>query len=200
MKAWDPKFRLMTADDLLRQQESEGLVLSSAARALALPRAAVTEVSGPIGGGKTEQVAEWLAPITAANPIGRIAWLEEFITLYPCALENYGIPLERVYFVEAGEALLGCVQQVVRSGLFDAVVVTRPDRAEWDERVWRRFQLVAEQSRAAVIVIGEQPTREGAWTLSLQVEVQRQPQGSRVTQVLRDRTERSKEWRIPNTG
>lgn len=184
---------VITADELLRQQEAEGH-----GPVAALPRAAVSEISGPAGGGKTEWVVSRLA-----NPAsqGRIAWLEESLTLYPCALAQAGVALDRVYFIETGaQALLSCTQQVIRSGLFESVVVTRPRAARWEERTWRRLQLVAEPTRTALIVIGEEATREGSWVLALQVEVRREGEGALRTQVLRRTQKGETAWKVRSIG
>src|SRR4051812_38374506 len=46
-----------------------------------VPIGALTEISGPEGGGKTEVLLGFLAE----NPKARVAWIEERFTVYPCA-------------------------------------------------------------------------------------------------------------------
>src|SRR5689334_18183764 len=62
-----------------------------------LPKGAVVEVSGSAGGGKTEVVLRFLSE----NPETRVAWIEDELTIYPCAFPQNRVGLERVLFVES---------------------------------------------------------------------------------------------------
>ena len=52
-----------------------------------------------------------------------VAWIEEDFSLYPCALPQHGVEMERVLFVESGGESLWSAHQILRSGLFEVVVL-----------------------------------------------------------------------------
>lgn len=141
-----------------------------------VPRGAVIEVCGPHGSGKTEFVLKFLSE----NPKLRVAWIEEQLSVYPCALPQHGVELNRVLFVDGGRELLWCAHQALRSRLFKVVVVSgfgeaRVQGTRDAQRgvELRRLQLAAEQSGSTLILLSEEPTRRGAWPISVQVQVQR---------------------------
>ncbi|MGZ3699773.1 MAG: hypothetical protein ACXWP5_16765 [Bdellovibrionota bacterium] len=84
-----------------------------------IPEGAITEISGPPGGGKTEVLLKFLSE----NPDTRVAWIEERFTAYPCAFVQSGVRLERVLFVEASPSEgMWAVLQCLRSQAFEIVV------------------------------------------------------------------------------
>lgn len=137
-----------------------------------IPRGAVIEVCGPHGSGKTEFVLKFLAE----NPKLRVAWIEDQLSVYPMALPQYGVGLDRVLFVDAGKELLWTAHQILRSRIFKVVVISCAE-AKLDGHdgaiELRRLQLSAEQTGSTLVLLSEEPTREGAWPISLQVKVQR---------------------------
>jgi hypothetical protein len=132
-----------------------------------IPRGAITEVSGRSGGGKTELVLRFLAE----NPEARVAWVEEELTIYPCAFPQNRVELERVLFVDApfGKKLW-TAHQILRSGACPIVVIDAQGLSEAD---LRRLQLAAERADAAVILLTQEPSARGAWPIAAQLAVQR---------------------------
>ena len=137
----------------------------------------LTEISGPAGGGKTQVVVQELAALLAGNASedpARVAWIESGFSIYPPALESYGIDLEQVVWVDAGDdpkRVLWAAQQVVNSQIFSAVVIAGAGSLETVQL--RRLQLVAEKARARVLILSDFPTTEGSWPLHLQIQVNR---------------------------
>jgi hypothetical protein len=127
-----------------------------------VPRGALIEVTGP---GKTESVVSFLSE----NQALRIAWVEDQMTVYPTAILQRQVPLERVLFIEAGDEIVWAAMQVMRSGLFEAIILSLPRHL--DERVLRRLQLESEKSQACVFLLSEKPHK--AWPISLQIQVSR---------------------------
>ena len=144
-----------------------------------LPRGSVVEMSGDLGGGKTELVLRFLAQ----NPSVRVAWVEEDFSIYPCAFPQSRVGLERVLFVDSPpNELLWSVHQMIRSGVFGVIVVSLGSRraqsssskgVPLDEMALRRLQLAAEKSNVTVILLSEQPSRRGTWPISVQIQVSR---------------------------
>jgi hypothetical protein len=159
-----------------------------------IPQAALVELSGAAGGGKTELCLRFLSE----HPELRVAWVEENLTIYPNAFPQNGVALERVLFVEtererveravsrlrsrsserargaerfASADALWTVHQMLRSRLFGVLVLTAPIA---EEMALRRLQLAAEQARATVILLTESETLRRSWPFALQARVERQ--------------------------
>lgn len=137
-----------------------------------IPRGAVIEVCGSHGSGKTEFVLKFLAE----NPKLRVAWIEDQMSVYPMALPQHGVGLSRVLFVDADKELLWIAHQIMRSRIFKVVVLSGAKAALGGREgaiELRRLQLAAEQTGSTLVLLSEEPTREGAWPISVQVKVQR---------------------------
>ena len=131
-----------------------------------IPRGAVTEISGAHGCGKTKLVLQLIAENTRVH----VAWVEDQFTAYPCAFPQLGVQLGRVLFAEAEDQALWTANQMLRSGIFGIVVI---NTRKLEQIELRRLQLAAEQAHAAVIILSEDPTIEGAWPITLQLQVNR---------------------------
>ncbi len=95
---------------------------------------------------------------------------------YACAFEGFGVSLESMLFLEGRDRLeaLWSVQQALRSGVFDTVVLNGSFRkGELDEVSLRRLQIEAERSRTTVWILSEAPRLEGAWAFALRLHVHR---------------------------
>jgi hypothetical protein len=139
-----------------------------------LPKGAVVEVSGRPGGGKTEVVLRFLSE----NPEARVAWIEDELTVYPCAFPQNRVGLERVLFVESrGSSLQGSdetlwtAHQILRSQVF-GVLVLRVGYA-LEEMALRRLQLAAEKTQTTILLLVEEPAKRGTWPIAVQLHAQR---------------------------
>jgi len=159
---------LVTASQLASDAHSFSLIEGGIARS------SMTELSGPAGCGKTEVVLQLLAE----NPQTRVAWIESELSSYPRALPLHGVALHRVLFCQAGGDLVWSAQQVLRSGIFDFVIVIPPTALAPTEL--RRLQLATEQARSSTLLLSEKPTAAGAWTLKQQFQVVRGWNAARI--------------------
>ena len=140
------------------------------------PRGALGVLCGKEGSGKSEVVCRFLAENTSL----KTAWIEDSLTVYPAALEQKGVALDRVLFVEGADQSLWCMHQILRSHLFQVVVHTvRPRRLRKrelalneDEVSLRRLQIAAEKAGALVLFLSEAPF-PASWPLAVQIEVSR---------------------------
>ena len=123
-----------------------------------VPRGALTEVARPTGAGRTSFVLDLLA----GHPGQRAAWIEGELSFYPPALPLHGVDMGRVLFIEAGSDLLWATQQILRSQLFPIVVLEK-GRALLGENDLRRLQILAHQGNTALLLLSDQPARQGAW-------------------------------------
>ena len=114
------------------------------------------------GSGKTELLLAFLAE----HPELRAAWIEDHFTIYPCALPQQGVQLDRILFVTGLSDSLWAAHQALRSQLFGVVILSALLKGKTD---LRRLQLSAEQANASVVLLTETPTVQGAWPISLQI-------------------------------
>ncbi|MBC7692928.1 MAG: hypothetical protein H7222_14290 [Methylotenera sp.] len=128
---------------------------------LGIPRGAITEISGRHGTGKTQLVLNFLTE----NPTTRAAWIEEDLTIYPRAIWQKKIDLNRILFVEARENFAWALQQVLKSGIFEILILS----GRLNELQLRRLQLDAKKSRTSCILLRESPTLQGRWPIALQL-------------------------------
>ncbi len=141
-----------------------------------LPRGAITEIAGS---GKTELVMQFLAE----NPHVKAAWIEPVLSLYPCAVLQRQVALDRMLFNEAGKEVPWVTLQLLRSQLFHIVVL---DAACSDFRALRRFQLATEKANCGLILLSNRLQR--AWPISMQIRVQREDfQGHLAVTVVKQR-------------
>ncbi len=161
---------------------------------LQFPRGAIAQVVGTHGSGKTETVLRFLSESS-----GPVAWLEDEFTLYPAAFPQYGVSLDRVFFVDFSQfkkdvaQMLRVIQQVVTSRAFGACIL----RLDWERYLkpeeqgtaLRRIQLAAEKAETSVVLISEKAAPSGgSWPIAMQVLVKRDPEGKPELQVVKSKT------------
>jgi len=131
-----------------------------------VPKGALTQISSAPGSGKTRLTLRFLAE----QPQLRTAWIEELLTVYPCAFPQHGVNLERILFIETGEKdFEWTVLQAIRSRLFGVIVLNNQN--DLDSVSLRRTQIAAEQSGSSVIFLSDKPLTKGNWPLSLQIHL-----------------------------
>ena len=143
-----------------------------------IPRGSMTELSGS---GKTEIVANLLVE----NPKCKAAWVEKEMSIYPSALTQRKISLDRILFIESGRDLFWTANQVVRSQLFDLLILDAETTTNQttDQRELRRLQLEASRTKTGVVWLTEEAHSSG-FGFSIQARVNRQ---SHEIEVLRKR-------------
>jgi hypothetical protein len=124
-----------------------------------LPRGGLVEVSGH---GKTEAVAAFLAE--QKQPA---AWVEKELSLFPSALLQRRVELEKILFVEAGKDSPWAATTILRAGIFPFLVYQAP---YGEERELRRFQLLAEKSATTMFLLPPGKASR-AWPIALSLEV-----------------------------
>lgn len=128
-----------------------------------VPRGALTEVSGPLGCGRTE----WVLRFLAENPEERVAWVEENLSIYPWRFLQKG--LDRVCFVETGEErFCWSMLEILRSQVFSVVVTTIQSLGE---RELKRLQMAAEKGGVCVLLVTEGLNISKSWPVDTRVRV-----------------------------
>ena len=128
-----------------------------------IPRGSITELSGS---GKTETVARLLIE----NPECRVAWVGKELTVYPSALTQRKISLDQILFIESGRDFFWAANQIVRSQLFDLLILDSEGAA--DSRELRRLQIEAARAKTSIVWLSEESQSQG-WGFSLQARVRR---------------------------
>ena len=126
------------------------------------PRGALIELNGA---GKTEVLSQFLAE----NSKLRVAWVEEDLTIYPNALAQRNVTLSQLLFVEARKDVLWATIQVLRSNLFDCVVLSV--HKLFEEKNLRRLQLESEKGHVGIFFLTEET--HTAWPVALQIKIVR---------------------------
>ena len=147
-----------------------------------IPRGAITEISGPAGSGKTEWTLRFIQQNfdqhSKHERIGsvetaRVCWIEDVFTANPRGFTEHGLDLSRFLFVEGGRDSLWATHQVLRSQLFDAVVLwVRESVLSVNEPSveLRKLQLSAEQAGVPLLLLSPQPRPTGVnWPVALQI-------------------------------
>ena len=130
-----------------------------------LPKGGVVEFCGA---GKTSAWVEFLRE----HPQLRVVWLECELSLYPLALLQRDIDLERIFFLDeksgSRENFVWALHQILQSHVFDVVTIVN---MKFSETELRRWQLLAERSKQIVILLSQEP--HASWVPALQIEVKR---------------------------
>lgn len=126
-----------------------------------LPAPGIVELSGPEGSGRARLAAAVIAGLTR---VGRLAaWVDPRSRLYPPALADLGVKLERLLIVRApGEAApwIWAAEQILRSGNFPVVVVDFPERVGVRRALAHGWSRAAEHGGCTAIVLASRPVRE----------------------------------------
>jgi hypothetical protein len=133
----------------------------------------MTELSGPLGSGKTECTLTLLKEALKKKPNAQIAWIESKWSLFPPAFLQNQIPLHQVLFASSPEHSTWIALEALRSGIFDWLIFFPSALSEID---LRRLQLETERARVSTIILGSQPLEVGTWTLRLRLAVKRDAQ------------------------
>jgi hypothetical protein len=128
-----------------------------------IPRGVLIELFGI---GKTE----WLIRFLSENAFIKAAWIEKKFTVHPTAIEQRGVSLKRILFVEAEHDFQWVVSQTIRSQLFEVVVIPGDSFKDVKkDRFLRRLQLLAEKANTSLFILSEEMTL--AWCIAVQIKV-----------------------------
>lgn len=131
-----------------------------------IPRGALTELSSPLGCGKTEVVLKFLAE----HPELSVLWIEQEFTFYPNRMLQERVSLNRVLFVESSEGPWVALQGL-KAQIFEVVVLNSFILSETN---LRRLQIATKRAGSIVFLLSEQRTQCGAWAILLQLGVEKQ--------------------------
>ncbi len=140
---------------------------------LGIPRGAIVEIAG-------DQKTEWLIQLLRENPALQAIWIEREQTVFPPALQQREVALERVTFSALDELYLA-VRRVIQSQVFE-VVIAPSVFAEL--RVLKALQLLAEKANATLFLTAK--NLQPAWPISMQLEINKsQETGGMEVQIVK---------------
>ena len=150
-----------------------------------IPKGALTVLGGPAGSGRTSLVARILAHETQNER--PVAWIDARGLVYPPALEQLGVALQRLLLVrvEVGRALYAA-EQVLSSGAFRFVAMSGFDGHLSSSRI-RRLQNAAESSDATGLIVFGSSVPTPRTSTALELHLERQAKGAWVS-IVRDRS------------
>lgn len=119
-----------------------------------IPRGILVEVLGV-------QRYEWFIQVLAQNSGFHVAWIESRLSIFPTAILQRRVDLQRLLFLEAGVNASWAALQALKSGIFPILALdgsSFPTRQR--DRSIRRLQLCAEKSRSTLFIFSEQAIRD----------------------------------------
>jgi hypothetical protein len=125
---------------------------------LGIPRGAIVEITG-------ERKTEWLIQWLRENPLLHALWLEQEQTLFPPALQQRGVALERITF-GAVEDLYPALRRAIQSQVFEALIAPS---VFTELRVLKGLQLLSEKANATLFLTAKK--LRSAWPISVQLEI-----------------------------
>jgi hypothetical protein len=124
----------------------------------ALPKGVLIELTG-------KQKTEWFLEFLKENKKLNVFWFEKKQTLFPTAIHQRGIALERIVFGVVDD-IFEAARKVLQSQAFPLIVL--PSIFE-DDRILKALQLIAERSNTSVFLMAQH--HHQAWPIHLQLEI-----------------------------
>jgi hypothetical protein len=164
----------------LPQSPAEGDLLSSGlpeldALAAGLPRGGITELTGPVSSGRTSILYAVLASAAAEGETCALVDADD--TFDPVSAEEAGVRLDRLVWVRCGgdtERAMKAADLLLQGGGFGLVAMDLGDTAPRSARrislaSWYRFRRAVENTRTAMLLIGQEPYARQCALLALEV-------------------------------
>ncbi len=128
-------------------------------------RGLLTEFTGR---GKTE----FLVAFLKEHLDFKVAWIEETLSINPFGIFQRQGALQNITFIESHEKINWTVEQVLRSGVFEVVVVSQ---SLFSQDLLRRFQILNERNQGHFFLLSDE--LHSSWAIALQMEVQKTEEG-----------------------
>lgn len=139
-----------------------------------LPRGTLVELLG-LG------AREWLLSLFARHADTRIAWIEPALTLFPPAIEQRGVSLDRWLFVETEREWSWAMLRILRSKLFQfAVAPGGMIPARGADAFLRKLQIQSERAGTTLFFLSESATPLFGITHRIQIDSAREGPRPRV--------------------
>jgi RecA DNA recombination protein len=140
-----------------------------------LPKAAISEIVGPLSSGKTSYLHAFLADITRIGESG--ALVDARNSFDPLSAAQAGVDLRRLLWIRGNSRLdniFKAADLILHSGGFGAVVMDLSGVAARDLNsiplsYWYRFRLAVENSPTRLIVAADQPLVKSCARVQLSV-------------------------------
>jgi recA bacterial DNA recombination protein len=140
-----------------------------------LPRASLTEISGPPSSGRTALELALLASLTTQGEACALIDAED--ALDPASAQAAGVVLDRLLWVRCHglEQALRAGDLLLQAGGFGAVVLDLADVPAWRTRrvplsYWFRFRRAVENTPTILALIDEEPCAQSSASLVLRLE------------------------------
>jgi len=143
---------------------------------------------GTVGASGSPDRAAHRESLSAGLKVGlKIGWIEDTFTANPRGFAEEGVDLRQFLFIEGGKDSLWAAHQLLRSRLFDIVVLwVRESILSVQEPSveLRKLQLSAEQAGTPVLLLSSQPRPTGVnWPVAVQISMNPQTRQAELLQV-----------------
>lgn len=128
-----------------------------------IPCGTLVEIVGPA---RTQLMVDILAERHAAAEALTL-WVESDFSVYPIGLQQNGVNLSRLLFVECEKESSWVLGQALQAQIFPILIAAN---FNFHEKELRRFQLMSERARATTFLLSEK--RQQSWVPQLVLEAE----------------------------
>jgi hypothetical protein len=119
---------------------------------------------------------EWLLELFHHNPEPLILWWEREPSANPLAIQQRGVNLERIKFINSAGNLQQPLRLALESGHYPFIVA--PTRFD-DTKTFQRLHLLAEKAKSTLFLLADEEFSQ-AWPISLQLEINFSDEGLHI--------------------
>lgn len=126
-----------------------------------IPKGCLVEITG-------NAKAEWIVRFLKENENVRVFWCEEKQSIFPTAMSQRGVNLERIVFGVFKDNLFSALRKIIQSQVFEVIVGPSSFK---EIKLLKALQLFTEKANSTLFLLAQ--THQNAWPISVQVEVNR---------------------------
>jgi hypothetical protein len=131
----------------------------SSTLSVGIPRGSLVELTG-------NAKAEWLASFLKENKNLRVFWCEEEQTIFPTAISQRGINLNRIVFGILKDSLFSSLRKIIQSQVFEVVI---SPSSFTETKLLKALQLFSEKANTTLFLLAKK--HQSAWPISVQLEI-----------------------------
>jgi hypothetical protein len=143
-----------------KSKPSDKEFLSSSALSFRIPRGALVELSG-------NSKAEWVVQFLKENKELKVFWCEEKQSVFPTAISQRGVSLDRIVFGVFKEELFSSLRKILQSQSFEVVI----SPSSFSEiKMLKALQLFSEKSNCTLFLMAKE-CQSAKWPIAIQFQV-----------------------------
>jgi hypothetical protein len=159
---------LLEASEAAGFSKSKKEFFISSTLAKGVPRGSLVEL---IGTGK----AEWIVQFLKENKELKVFWCEERQSIFPTAISQRGVSLDRIVFGIFKNNLFSSLRKIIQSQVFEVIV---SPSSFTEIKLLKALQLFSEKANSTLFLMAS--THQKAWPISLQLEIHNIKEGFNI--------------------